>query len=71
MRIDLHCHLLWGIDDGAESIEDTLALCETAVGKQNPYHCRHAALYGLYRHRGFFICAQSQDRAAQFPFAHA
>ena len=31
MRIDLHCHLLWDIDDGAQSLEDTLALCETAA----------------------------------------
>lgn len=29
--IDLHCHLLWGMDDGAQSVEDTLALCKTAV----------------------------------------
>lgn len=34
--IDLHCHLLWGIDDGAQSVEDTLALCKTAV--QNGIH---------------------------------
>ena len=31
MRIDLHCHLLWDINDGAQSLEDTLALCETAA----------------------------------------
>lgn len=34
--IDLHCHLLWGIDDGAQSVEDTISLCKTAV--QNNIH---------------------------------
>lgn len=29
--IDLHCHLLYGMDDGAKTIEDTLALCRSAV----------------------------------------
>ncbi len=29
--IDLHCHLLWNMDDGASSMEKTIALCEIAV----------------------------------------
>lgn len=29
--IDLHCHLLWDMDDGADSMETTLALCEIAI----------------------------------------
>ena len=29
--IDIHCHLLWGMDDGSQSFEDTLSLCHTAV----------------------------------------
>lgn len=29
--IDLHCHLLWDMDDGAESMEKTIALCRSAV----------------------------------------
>ncbi len=29
--IDLHCHLLWSMDDGADSMEDTIALCHSAV----------------------------------------
>lgn len=32
--IDLHCHLLWNMDDGASSMESTLALCEIAVRNQ-------------------------------------
>ncbi len=32
--IDLHCHLLWGIDDGAQSPEDTFSLCDTAIENQ-------------------------------------
>ncbi len=28
---DLHCHLLWDIDDGASSMEKTVQMCETAV----------------------------------------
>ena len=28
--IDLHCHVIPGIDDGPETIEDSLALCEAA-----------------------------------------
>ncbi len=31
MRIDLHCHLLWGLDDGADNLEETLSLCESAA----------------------------------------
>ena len=29
--IDIHCHLLWGMDDGAQSFEDSLSLCHTAI----------------------------------------
>ncbi len=29
--IDLHCHLLPGIDDGARTLDDALALVRTAV----------------------------------------
>lgn len=29
--IDLHCHLLWDIDDGAASMEKSIALCRSAV----------------------------------------
>lgn len=28
---DLHCHLLWDMDDGASSMEKTVQMCETAV----------------------------------------
>lgn len=28
---DLHCHLLWNMDDGASSMEKTLQMCRTAV----------------------------------------
>jgi len=30
--VDLHCHLLPGIDDGAHTIEDSLAMAEDAIG---------------------------------------
>jgi len=29
--VDLHCHILPGIDDGAETIEDSLAMAEDAI----------------------------------------
>ncbi|MGN0520362.1 MAG: tyrosine-protein phosphatase [Candidatus Fimenecus sp.] len=29
--IDLHCHLLWHMDDGASSMEKTVQMCKTAV----------------------------------------
>lgn len=31
-RVDLHCHLLWGIDDGARTPEDTLAMATLLAG---------------------------------------
>lgn len=29
--VDLHCHILPGLDDGAKTIEDSLAMAETAI----------------------------------------
>jgi protein-tyrosine phosphatase len=29
--IDLHCHILWGIDDGPQTVDDSLALARAAV----------------------------------------
>ena len=29
--VDLHCHILPGIDDGAKTIEESLAMAETAI----------------------------------------
>ncbi|MGN0572012.1 MAG: tyrosine-protein phosphatase [Candidatus Fimenecus sp.] len=29
--IDLHCHILWNMDDGASSMEKTVQMCQTAV----------------------------------------
>lgn len=29
--IDLHCHLLWNMDDGASSMEKTMQMCQTAA----------------------------------------
>lgn len=29
--VDLHCHLLWGVDDGAKSLADSLAMARTLV----------------------------------------
>ncbi len=31
MKIDLHCHLLWEMDDGAATPEESLSLCESAA----------------------------------------
>lgn len=31
--IDLHCHILPGIDDGAENIEDSIAMAEKAISQ--------------------------------------
>ena len=30
--VDLHCHILPGIDDGAQTIEDSMAMAEDAIG---------------------------------------
>ena len=29
--VDLHCHILPGLDDGAETLEDSLAMAEDAI----------------------------------------
>lgn len=29
--VDIHCHLLYGVDDGAKSIEDSIAMLDVAV----------------------------------------
>lgn len=34
--IDLHCHLLWDMDDGASSMEKTVQMCQTAVENEIP-----------------------------------
>lgn len=31
-KVDLHCHLLWGIDDGARTPEDSLAMARLLAG---------------------------------------
>src|SRR5258706_4231346 len=31
IMIDLHCHILSGLDDGAKSVEDSLAMAEMAI----------------------------------------
>ncbi len=31
--IDLHCHLLWGVDDGAQTLDESLALARHAVAE--------------------------------------
>ncbi|HUU12951.1 MAG TPA: CpsB/CapC family capsule biosynthesis tyrosine phosphatase, partial [Terriglobia bacterium] len=28
--IDIHCHPLWGVDDGAKTFEDSVAMCKMA-----------------------------------------
>ena len=33
MLVDVHCHLLPGIDDGAQTIEDSLAMARLAVAE--------------------------------------
>src|SRR5260370_14432171 len=29
--VDIHCHILYGLDDGARTIEDSLAMAEDAI----------------------------------------
>ena len=29
--VDIHCHILFGLDDGAQTIEDSLAMAEDAI----------------------------------------
>jgi len=31
LMIDIHCHPLWGVDDGAKTFEDAVAMCEMAA----------------------------------------
>ena len=33
MLVDIHCHILPGIDDGAQTIEDSIAMAEVAVSE--------------------------------------
>ncbi|HSH24290.1 MAG TPA: CpsB/CapC family capsule biosynthesis tyrosine phosphatase [Massilibacterium sp.] len=45
--IDIHCHILYGIDDGAETKEDTIAMLKEAIAEgihtivATPHHDRH------------------------------
>ena len=31
--VDLHCHILPGLDDGAKTIEESLAMAESAIAE--------------------------------------
>ena len=31
MMVDIHCHILFGLDDGARTIEDSMAMAEDAI----------------------------------------
>lgn len=31
--IDLHCHVLWGIDDGPKSLDESVGLCRALIAK--------------------------------------
>ena len=36
---DLHCHLLYGVDDGAISLEESLRAVRIACEEENPPYC--------------------------------
>ena len=40
--IDIHCHILPGIDDGAKDMVEALALVNIAVGRWRNTYCRYA-----------------------------
>ena len=42
--VDLHCHILPGVDDGADSLEESLAMARLAVGQRRACHCGHPPL---------------------------
>jgi protein-tyrosine phosphatase len=47
--IDCHCHLLHGIDDGPETLEDALAMARTLEGVGfSGMHCTPHCIHGLY-----------------------
>ena len=31
--VDVHCHLLFGVDDGAKTLKDSVDMLEVAVGQ--------------------------------------
>lgn len=39
--IDIHCHILPGVDDGSKSMEESLAMLRIASGKCYPYLSCH------------------------------
>ena len=41
--IDIHCHLLYGVDDGAKTIEESVAMLEAAK-EQGISAARHVRL---------------------------
>jgi protein-tyrosine phosphatase len=48
--IDIHCHPLWGVDDGAETFEDSLAMCKMAAAEGTTHlvatpHCNYRYPY--------------------------
>jgi protein-tyrosine phosphatase len=65
MNVDIHNHILWGLDDGAQNPEDTLALAEDAVQNEithviaTPHHKD-----GKYENPASFIL-QRVDEANQ------
>ena len=41
--IDMHCHILPEVDDGAESIEETVQMLQIAYRGRNPLYYSHTA----------------------------
>jgi protein-tyrosine phosphatase len=63
--IDIHSHILWGLDDGAESLEDSLAMLELAArsGTTGIVATPHAN--AEYEHRPALIDARIRELAAR------
>ena len=43
-KIDLHCHILPSVDDGAQTVTDSLAMAQKAVGEGSIQFAQHHIL---------------------------
>lgn len=63
--IDLHCHLLWGMDDGAGSFEETASLCKTAVQNKLDTVILTPHMKNLDRLDDFIFCRDENAKELQ------
>jgi protein-tyrosine phosphatase len=59
--IDLHCHIVWGIDDGPQTIEESLALARVAVADGTRLIVATSHVSWSYRNDAATIAARVEE----------